>query len=498
MDKHAALRTVSFGQRVAEEETDVLSSYFVETDHWTRLFRGEIDVVYGAKGAGKSALYSLLLSRSGELFDKSILLVAAENPRGAPAFRNLLNDPPASEREFVNLWKLYFACLLHGLLVEYDISGDATTQLEVALQREGLVRGTLSLAGLLSGVVNYVRRAIRPQSIEGGVGFDPATQMPNGFTGKIVFSEPGKAGADPEIRSVDRLLELASLALASAPLKCWILLDRLDVAFSENFELEANALRALFRVYLDLLAYPCIQLKIFLRSDIWARITTEGFREASHVTRHLTIAWNRNSLLNLVVRRAAHNESIRFAYGITEDVGRTAVGDQEKFFYMAFPDQVDVGPNKPTTLDWLLSRTRDGTKINAPRELIHFLNCLRDVQVKRFELGDEPVPEEDQLFARVAFKEALPEVSKVRLEQTLYAEHPDQKPWLERLKGEKTLQTPETLSQVWGIPIEDATARATALSTIGFFEQRGSKQSPEYWVPFLYREALDLVQGTAE
>jgi|CXWK01.1.fsa_nt_gi hypothetical protein len=40
--------------------------------------------------------------------------------------------------------------------------------------------------------------------------------------------------------------------------------------------------------------------------------------------------------------------------------------------------------------------------------------------------------------------------------------------------------------------------RAAALATIGFFEQRGSKQSPEYGVPFLYREALDLVQGTAQ
>ena len=498
MDKHTTLRSVTFGQRVAEEEIDVLSSYFVETDHWTRLFRGDVDVVYGAKGAGKSALYSLLISRSGELFDKSILLVAAENPRGAPAFRNLLLDPPASEREFVNLWKLYFACLLHGLLVEYDIKGDATSQLERALQREGLVRGTLSLAGLLSGVVNYVRGALRPQALEAGIELDPVTQLPKGFTGKIVFSEPGKAGADPELRSVDRLLELASSALASSSLKCWILLDRLDVAFSENFELEANALRALFRVYLDLLAYPSIQLKIFLRSDIWGRITSEGFREASHVTRHLTIAWNRNSLLNLVVRRAAHNETIRIAYGITEDVGRTAVGEQEKFFYLAFPDQVDVGPNKPSTLDWLLSRTRDGTKVNAPRELIHFLNCLRDVQVKRFELGDEPVPEEDQLFARVAFKEALPEVSKVRLEQTLYAEHPDHKPWIEKLKGEKTLQTPETLAQIWSTSVEEATGRATELSTIGFFEPRGSKQAPEYWVPFLYRESLDLVQGTAE
>ncbi len=498
MDKHTILRETSFGQRVAEEEVDALASYFVETDHWTRLYQGEIDVVYGPKGAGKSALYALLLSKTTELFDKNILLVPAENPRGAPAFRGLLLDPPVSEREFVNLWKLYFACLLHGLLAEYNINGEATSQLELALQREGLVRGKLSLAGVLSSVVNYVRKALRPQAVEGGVKLDPVTQLPTGFTGKIVFSEPAKGSADPELCSVDHLLCLANDALAGVGLRAWALLDRLDVAFSENVELEKNALRALFRVYLDLLAYPQIQLKIFLRSDIWTRITTEGFREASHVTRHLTIEWNRNSLLNLIVRRALHSQAICSRYGLTEAVGRKSVGEQEKFFYQVFPNQVDVGPNKLTTLDWLLSRTRDGSKVNAPRELIHLLNCLRDAQVKRFELGDEPVPEEDQLFARVAFKEALPEVSRVRLEQTLYAEHSEQKPWLEMLKGEKTLQTPETLAQIWGLSTEQSTGRAVQLVAIGFFEQRGTKQAPAFWVPFLYREALDLVQGTAE
>jgi hypothetical protein len=498
MDKHETLKAVTFGQRVAEDETDDLSAYFVETDHWARLFRGDIDVVYGPKGAGKSALYSLLISKGSELFDKNIILVAAENPRGAPAFRNLLLDPPASEREFVGLWKLYFAALLHGQLVEYGIKTDAVTQLQRALEREGLVRGSLSLAGVLSGVVNYVRSALRPQALEGGVELDPISQMPTGFTGKIIFSEPTKGGSDPDLRSVDRLLELANSALADSKIKSWILLDRLDVAFSENVELEANALRALFRVYLDLLAHPQIQLKIFLRTDIWARITAEGFREASHVTRHVTIEWNRNSLLNLIIRRAAHNEGIRLAYGVGKDIGRLPVAAQEQFFYQAFPDQVDVGPNKSSTLDWLLSRTRDGTRTNAPRELVHFLNNLRDVQIRRFELGAEPSPDDDQLFARVAFKEALPEVSKVRLEQTLYAEHPDQKPWLEKLKSEKTLQTPETLAQIWGIPAEGATERATTLVAIGFFEPRGTKQAPEYWVPFLYREALDLVQGSAE
>ena len=498
MDKHGILKTVNFGQRVAEDETGDLTSYFVETDHWARLFRGEIDIIYGPKGAGKSALYSLLLARSSDLFDKGIVLVAAENPRGAPAFRDLLVDPPVSEREFTGLWKLYFATLLHGLVAEYAVKGEAAEQLRQALEREGLVRGSLSLAGILSSVVNYVRTALRPQSLEGGIEIDPGSQMPTGFKGKIVFAEPAKATSDPDVRSVDKLLELANIALQGVGLRSWILLDRLDVAFSENVELEANALRALFRVYLDLLAYPQLQLKIFLRTDIWARITSEGFREASHVTRNVTIEWNRTSLLNLVIRRASHNESIRDAYSQSVDIGKSTVAAQEKFFYQAFPDQVDVGPNKTTTLDWLLSRTRDGTKTNAPRELVHLLNNLRDVQVRRFELGAEPIPEDDQLFARVSFKEALPEVSKVRLEQTLYAEHPDQKPWLEKLRGEKTAQTAETLGHIWNISSEDATARAISLATIGFFEQRGTKQAPEFWVPFLYREALDLVQGSAE
>jgi hypothetical protein len=497
MDKHAILRSTTFGQRVAEEETDVLSTYFVETDHWQRLYRGDIDVIYGPKGSGKSALYSLVFSRSAELFDRNTLLVAGENPRGATAFRDLATDPPASEREFVGLWKLYVASLLHSALAEYGIRNDSSTQLEEALAREGLVKGALSLAGLLRSVVDYARRALRPQALEGRVEIDPVTQLPRGFNGKIIFSEPGRQTTDPELKSVDRLLDLANAALSEAKFHVWVLLDRLDVAFAEDAELESNALRALFRVYLDLLALANVKLKIFLRTDIWTRITTQGLREASHITRHVTISWNRSSLLNLVVRRALHNNSIRDGYGVGEGLSRQSVEEQEKFFFRLCPDQVDVGPNKPNTVDWLLTRTRDGTRSNTPRELIHFLNSLREVQVKRFEIG-EAEPEGEHLFARPSFKDALPEVSKVRLEQTLYAEYPGQKEWIAKLRGAKTLQTPDTLASIWGVSSENAAARANELATIGFFEARGTRQTPEYWVPFLYRDALDLVQGAAE
>lgn len=497
MNKQDILQSVTFGHRVAEDETDELATYFVETDHWRRLYGGEIDIVYGPKGSGKSALYSLLLSKSLELSDRNTLLVAGENPRGATAFRDLVTDPPASEREFAGLWKLYIVSLLHSTLADHGILNDPSKQLENALSREGLVKGTLSLSSLLRVVVDYVRQALRPQAVEGGVEIDPMTQLPKGFTGKITFSEPGGKTTDRESQSVDHLLQLANAALCKERFNAWVLLDRLDVAFSEDAELENNALRALFRVYLDFLALSNVRLKIFLRTDIWNRITTQGFREASHITKHLTISWNRSSLLNLLIRRALHNAPIREAYGVEDDLSRDRVEVQETFFYRMCPKQVDVGSAKPNTIDWMLSRTRDGTKSNAPRELIHFLNSLREVQVKCLEIGTN-VPEGEHLFARPSFKDALPEVSKIRLEQTIYAEYPGQKEWIERLRGEKTLHTPNTLASIRGISHEEANGVADELVSIGFFEARGTRQSPEYWIPFLYRDSLHLIQGSAE
>jgi hypothetical protein len=112
MERKDLLQQISFGARVAEEETSELASYFVETDQWGRLFRGEVDIIKGDKGAGKSAIYSLLAAKATELFDKSILLIPAEKPRGTPAFKELVTDPPASEAEFAGLWKLYIITLI--------------------------------------------------------------------------------------------------------------------------------------------------------------------------------------------------------------------------------------------------------------------------------------------------------------------------------------------------------------------------------------------------
>ena len=79
-----------FGSRIAEEEIDRLQLYFVETEQWRKVLAGDVDIVFGAKGSGKSALYSLLVARKDELrLGRRTIFLAGENPRGTPAFRDL-------------------------------------------------------------------------------------------------------------------------------------------------------------------------------------------------------------------------------------------------------------------------------------------------------------------------------------------------------------------------------------------------------------------------
>ena len=88
---------------MAEEEIDALGEYFVRTSLYERILAGHVDVIYGAKGSGKSAIYFSLLKADNELFGSGILVKSGENPRGTPAFKDLVSDPPATEEEFRGL-----------------------------------------------------------------------------------------------------------------------------------------------------------------------------------------------------------------------------------------------------------------------------------------------------------------------------------------------------------------------------------------------------------
>jgi len=495
MTRLELLRQLSFGAQVAEDEVQELANYFVETHQWNQISNGSLDIIRGEKGAGKSAIYSLLSTKVDEFFDRGILLVAAENPRGTTVFRDIVSDPPATEQEFVWLWKVYILTVIAQKFKEYDIGGADARKLYAALEDAKLLARDHDLSGMLRSARHFVRRLMKLE-IQPTVEFNSSSGNPS-YGGKITLGEPEADLKQMGFNSVDSLFLLANAALQSHGYNVWVLLDRLDVAFSETHDLEANALRALLRVYSDLRSFYHVSLKIFLREDIWKRIFETGFREASHINKYVMLNWSPETLLNLVIRRLLSNRVLLTEFEIDRESTLQDSKLQEEVFYRLFPKQVEQGRQKSSTFKWMVSRCADATAKTAPRELIHLLKSVQQDEIKRLENGGA-LASDGQLFDRSVFKTALLPVSTARLHQYLYAEYPDQRELLTALEHEKTEQTTASLARIWGMDEVAAAQKAEKLKEIGFFERRGSRESPSYWVPFLYRDALNMIQGRAD
>ena len=339
------LKSLEIGERVAEEESDNLEKYFVETDQWQQMWTGNIDVVYGPKGSGKSALYTLLNKKENSLFDNGVLIASGENLRGATVFRSIVADPPPTEMAFIYLWKLYCLTLIGRTLRDYDIKNEEAKSLVKSLEIAKLLPTSDKLSVIFRAVTTYLKNWLNrdAKSIEYAVNIDPSTGAPT-VSKKTEF---GDSTDDKNLGDipVDDLLSIADSAMQNEDLNLWILFDRLDVAFAESQELERNALRALFRAYNDIKAYSNIALKIFVRDDIWKRITQGGFTEASHITKSVHISWSEESLLNLIVLRLINSPNLIEFLGINPSTIRSDYEKQKEILYRLIPDQVDTGKN---------------------------------------------------------------------------------------------------------------------------------------------------------
>jgi len=109
-----------------------------------------------------------------------------------------------------------------------------------------------------------------------------------------------------------------------------------------------------------------------------------------------------------------------------------------------------------------------------------------------FELGTAN-PVGTAIFDSRAFKDALPAVSNSRIYQTLLAENPTITSKVEGLRGGKTRHSIDSLMLAWNVSRSEAATAAEQLVKLGFFEPRQN----DFWIPFLYRPGLALIQGSA-
>ena len=490
------LEELSFGERVAEDDTN-LKDYFIETMLWNKILNDEIDIVKGVKGSGKSAIYRKLLDIKSELHNNNIDIIAAEELRGQTVFKRALGSDNISEEAFKQIWKLYIITLIGSELQTQKYSNKYAKELIKHLAEEGLLKEN-TLLGIVNSVKNYVSsmHGKKVESVEATVSCNESGTIPI-YGGKITFKDNFIEKKELGYISVDELLDLSNKALDQIGVSFWIVFDRLDVAFESNPGLETIALRSLFKVYNDLKSYERFKLKIFIRDDIWKQITKNGFREASHIIREESIEWNDEDLFYLIISRLVDNKLLCDQIGEAKDSILKNKDLQDKLFYTVFPDTINSGKTS-TTFNWLLSRIEDGLCIRAPRELIHLLNTSKDKQINKLKLGEKEC-KDNAYISKSAVKEGLVTVSKTRLEQTILAEYPDVKPYIDKLKSGKTSYSLKDLSIIFAISQKETKPIVDRLCEIGFFRIKKTKIETKevvtYWLPFLYRDAMEAVQG---
>jgi hypothetical protein len=464
----------------------------VETVVWKDVWDGRVHSVYGAKGSGKSAIYANLKARDQELRRRNIILIPAENPTGNPVFQDLPDDENLENEDvFVNLWALYFLTLIAARLREQHLAKDADSRetIQTLEQLQLLPPNTgASLGEFLHRALTYVLASVSEFGVKALL---PPVQV------YLVFRPPKPAEAKEGAVFINAFYERLGRALRRHHSKVWLAIDRLDVAFVSNPEREGRALRALFRTAMMLRsANFSTELKIFMRTDVWDRITQQRLPEASAIER-AELAWSEDGIMDLITRRLLANRRLCREFKVNEKQVLSSIKLRSELFHQVFTPTMDSPGGTKPTFQWLLSQLRDGTGNIAPRDAILFLKAARQVQLVRHQYGTADATG-SQLFDRETLVVAMAEVSRARLEQTLYAEYPAQRAYVDVLRGREPALPLGDLARLWEEPLIQARQHAEYLAYLGFFERNSTDGI--YRVPLIYQPVLhmeDLTSGSA-
>ena len=401
-------------------------------------------------------------------------------------FQRLAQQELLTEAQYIAVWKAYVLSLVGNWLLElYDGDGrtDKMHELHDLLKRTALRVSDDSPATVFSKIMNLIARVF-PNSAE--------IKMTLSDTGiPIIVPKVGFARTDaseqPQEVPHEQALGLLNAALNDAELEVWVVLDRLDEAFQGFPSTETPALRALFRTYLDLLEFPKVKLKLFVRRDLFRKITQGGFVNLTHVNaRKVEIIWEEEDLMNLLCRR------IREVPTLLTDIGAQDVPDKELFDYI-FPEKVDDAERKPTTWRWIMARIRDGNDVKPPRNLIDLVSKAREAQLRREDRESRDFVAGQNLIEPDSIRRALSRLSEERVADTLLAEAGELSGVIEKFRDGKAEHNEESIAKQLGISKAEVQAAVKPLVELGVLETVGDS----YKIPMLYRDGLGITQGKA-
>ena len=354
--------------------------------------------------------------------------------------------------------RAYILSLVGNTLIDLDpslVGSDLDKMLKgLGLKTPSVTPKTI-FAKILSQLPNFLHwksAEVQFSLTEGGL---PA------ITPKVEFFDETVAKLeDVKIAAEDAFMVLET-AMAETGIRAWVTFDRLDEAFQGHAEVEVTALRALLRTHLDLTEFQSIKLNLFLRRDLFRRVTSSGFVNLTHINaKKLEIIWDEEDLLNLLARRIRENKEF------ISDLDLENLSDKEMFDRI-FPDQVDFGLRKPKTWVWMMRRVRDGNDVKPPRNLIDLIKFSREAQLRKEDRDPREIGS-DALIEPEALRKGLSQLSESRVNDTLLAEAGTLSPVITRFRDGKAEHSIESLADVLDVSKSEVRPSIKPLLELGF------------------------------
>ncbi|MFN8504634.1 P-loop ATPase, Sll1717 family [Kouleothrix sp.] len=486
-NKIDTLRELDLGAIVAEQDR-LLNQCFVSHPVLSEILFDRKDLVLGAKGSGKSALWKEFVDRQtnySSLNNVHIRLVT--NPSGDPEFRDILaaisTDEFPDAEELRTGWRLYFISQFWKAADEVTPDTRDKKTLEKSLTQYGLISNNSGTLKTTFAFALAKARALKKLDVQWIKGLSLEF-------GEVELRAGGSAAAIP----FNAILSDIDKLLAGANRRVWLILDRLDEIILGDEERENQVLKGLLLAYRDVSDYISLRVKVFIRDDVYSRVTALGhFPALTHIRSRAAgpIEWKTDDLLHLVVRRLLVNECVVKLLEVhPDDVSNTI--ERYKLFYQLFPSKVDKG-RAAQGFKWIYDRIIDGNNVATPRDLLSVFEAARVFQLEQLERERIPLPEK-LLFTEDSLRKSVRKVAQDNLETRIYAEYPDLVEPIKAFAGGKADHNEQTLRRILGSEYEKILPR---LERVGFIHRR-TRQEVEMWtIPFFYSFALDIKRGAA-
>ncbi len=456
------IESLEFPEVNAADQKQNLSLLFQRTNDFERFLDDTTCLIRGRKGTGKTALYWLLLK----------------------------HDDVARKLAHGRLDKTVFFSS-HGRFYPSRPSRDDFRVIHNKLQEgggswEAFWRGYLLLRAFQEKYFTFPR----------GEKFVNLKAVINNLSGERWQYEHSQAllrlSTDSHLRLIvqDAIYIIDEKARKESQI-LWFLYDDLDEDFPEEGEVRHQALTGLFQLVqsCDARRLTTIRFKIFLREDIWNRLS---FDNKSHLNgRDILLQWTRIDFLRLALRQAIQSKKFKNLvdrFSPVESIDQASEEAIDRALELLWGSRRRRGDKAKYVSRWVYERLTDSSGTTFPRSLSILLKGGKDQELS-YKGQTSIKPPTDRLLRGKSLEIGLKKASEERC-NAIKEEYPNLSRFFDSLKDVSALLSKEELQTVWHKSAQDVISSfdnfAKFLSEIGLAEWREKEQRYKFADIYVY------------